>query len=124
MHALRTDPARSASERLRGALLALIGVGRDQPYLYQVMVSAPALDPAAAVRAAGRCQDEFLAIVATLVGDQKAAHYCALLITSAHGIAGMELSCTLGAVKWSVTAGELVDTLVRMVADAGETTVG
>ncbi|WP_297543087.1 hypothetical protein [Amycolatopsis sp.] len=47
-----------------------------------------------------------------------------MLITSAHGIAGMELSCTLGAVKWSVTAGELVDTLVRMVADAGETTVG
>jgi AcrR family transcriptional regulator len=121
VHALRTDPVLPAAEKLRGALRALIGVGRDRPHLYQMMVAAPARDPEAAVRAAGRSQDEFLAIVAALVGERNAPHYCALLITSAHGIASMELSCTLGTEKWRTTADELVDTLVRMVSDAGAT---
>jgi AcrR family transcriptional regulator len=120
VHALRTDPGLSASEKLRGALLALIGVGRSQPHLYQMMFSAPAGDPAAAVRAAGRTQDEFLAIVAALTGEQNARHYGALLLTSAHGIAGMELSGHLTTDKWRTTADELVSTLVRMVASAGE----
>ncbi|MGW1061921.1 TetR/AcrR family transcriptional regulator [Micromonospora rubida] len=136
VHALRTDPALSASEKLRGALHALIGVGRAQPHLYQMLFRsrsrrtpartwnpcAPAGDPAAYVRAAGRFQDEFLAIVTALVGERNARHYGALLLTSAHGIAGMELSGHLDTDKWRTTADELVDTLVRMVADAGETT--
>jgi AcrR family transcriptional regulator len=143
VHALRTDPALSASQKLRGALRALIGVGRDQPHLYQVLfrqrgdrpgergegfervrlqLCGPEGDPAAAVRAAGRFQDEFLAIVATLVGERNAPHYGALLLSSAHGIAGMELSGHLGPDKWRTTADDLVDTLVRMVADAGATT--
>jgi AcrR family transcriptional regulator len=143
VHALRTDPALSASEKLCGALSALIGVGRAQPHLYQMLfrrrghrpgqrgegldrvrrqLCGPAGDPAAAVRAAGRFQDEFLAIVAALVGERNARHYGALLLTSAHGIAGIELSGHLGEDKWRTTADELVDTLVRMVADAGETT--
>jgi AcrR family transcriptional regulator len=136
VRALRTDPALSATEKLRGALRALIGVGRDQPHLYQMLFRtrprrtpartwnpcAPAGDPVAAVRAAERFQDELLAIVAPLVGEPNARHYGALLLTGAHGIAGMELSGHLDADKWRTTADELIDTLVRMVAGAGETT--
>lgn len=51
-------------------------------------------------------------------------HYGALLLTSAHGIAGMELSGHLGTDRWRTTADELVDTLVRMVADASRNHAG
>ncbi|MGW4229244.1 TetR/AcrR family transcriptional regulator [Streptomyces sp. NPDC004980] len=135
VHTLRTDAELSAPEKLRGALHTLIGVGRDQPHLYQLLfrrrgpggegrvlrqLCGPVGDPAAAVRAAERFQDEFVAIVAAPVGERNARHYGALLLTSAHGIAGMELSGHLAADKWRTTADELVDTLVRMVADTGE----
>ncbi|MFF3247692.1 TetR/AcrR family transcriptional regulator [Streptomyces sp. NPDC002870] len=143
VHALRTDPALSASDKLRGALRTLIGVGRDQPHLYQMLfrrrghrpeelgegldrvrrqLCGPG-DPAAdRIRAAGRFQGEFLAIVADLVGERNARHYGALLLTSAHGIADMELSGHLGTDGLRTTSDELVDTLVRMVTDAGEPT--
>ncbi|PRY34071.1 TetR/AcrR family transcriptional regulator [Umezawaea tangerina] len=139
VQALRADPDLPASERLRGALRALIDVGRRQPHLYQLLfkpqgargdglervrlqLCGPEGDPTAAVRAAGRFQDEFQAIVAALVGEADARHYGALLMTSAHGIAGMELSGHLDGDKWRTTADELVDTLVRMVSDASVTT--
>ncbi len=144
VHALRTDPALSASEKLRGALRALIGVGQDQPHLYQMLfrrpghrpeelgegldrvrrqLCGPADDPAAdRVRAAGRFQDEFLAIVAALAGERNTRHYGALLLSGAHGIADMELSGHLGTDRLRSTTDELVDTLVRMVGDVGETT--
>jgi len=61
-------------------------------------------------------------IVAALVGEPKAGHYGALLLASAYGIADMELSGHLAADTWHTTADELVDTLVRIVADTGATT--
>ncbi|MFF1699594.1 TetR/AcrR family transcriptional regulator [Streptomyces sp. NPDC058257] len=164
VHALRTDQTLAASDKLRGALRTLIGVGREQPHLYQMLfrrrghrpedlgegldrvrrrMCAPGDgsggeaggeagngpgsdsggDPVAdRLRAAGRFQDEFLAIVADVVGERNARHYGALLLTSAHGIADMELTGHLGAGKMRTTSDELVDTLVRMVTDAGEPT--
>ncbi|MGW7516478.1 TetR/AcrR family transcriptional regulator [Streptomyces sp. NPDC054796] len=145
VHALRADAALSAAERLRGALRILIGVGREQPHLYQMLfrrpghrpeelgeglgdglgrvqrqLCGPADDPAAdRARAAGRFQDEFLAIVTDLVGKRNTEHYGALLLASAHGIAEMELSGHLGTDKMRTTPDELVDTLVRMVTDTG-----
>ncbi|MEV0301416.1 TetR/AcrR family transcriptional regulator [Streptomyces prasinus] len=142
MHALRADPALPASEKLRGALRALIGAGRDQPYRYQLLFKRPGHgpgergegidrvmrqlcgpegDPAAAVRASMRFQDEFLAVVAAFVGERNARHYGALLLAGAHGIADMELSGHLSEDTWRTTADELVDTLVRLVGDTGET---
>ena len=134
VHVLRTDPALSAAEKLRGALRALIGLGREQPYMYQMLfwwrghrrgeglrrqLCGPADDPAEAVLAtAERFQDEFLAIVAALVGERDSGHYGALLLAGAHGMAGMELSGHLGTDKWRTTSDELVDTLVRMVSEA------
>lgn len=97
-----------------------LGEGLDR---VRRQLCGPAGDPAAdRIRAAGRFQDEFLAIVADLVGERNARHYGALLLTSAHGIADMELSGHLGTDGLRTTSDELVDTLVRMVTDAGETT--
>lgn len=122
VHALRRDPALSAQEKLRGALRVVTGLGRNHPHLHRIMCTAPAGDPAAAVRAAGRYRDEFLGIVVAVVGEQDAGRYGALLLASAYGIADMELSGHLAADTWHTTASELTDTLVSMVADAGETT--
>lgn len=143
VHVLRTDPALSASDKLRGALHTLLAVGRAQPHLYQMLfrrrghrpeelgegldrvrrqLCGPGDDPAAdRVRAAGRFQDEFLALVTGLVGERNAQHYGTLLLAGTHGIAEMELSGHLGTGMLHTTADELIDTLVRMVADARET---
>ncbi|MEV7723706.1 TetR/AcrR family transcriptional regulator [Streptomyces sp. NPDC087917] len=144
VHALRTDPTLSASAKMNGALRTLVGVGRDRPHLYQMLfrrpghrpeelgdgldrvrrqLCAPADDPVAdRMRAAGRFQDEFLAIVTALVGERNTRHYGALLLAGAHGIADMELSGHLRTEKMRTTPEELIDTLVRMVTDAGEAT--
>ncbi|WP_328494796.1 TetR/AcrR family transcriptional regulator [Streptomyces sp. NBC_00414] len=142
VHTLRTDPAPSTSEKLRGALRALIGFGREQPHLYLMLfrrrghrpeelgegldhvrrqLCGPANDPALdRMRAAGRFQGEFLAIVTDLVGERNTPHYGALLLAGAHGIADMELSGHLDTDGLRTTADELVDTLVRMVANVGD----
>jgi AcrR family transcriptional regulator len=114
---LRADPALSPAARLRAALTGLMTVGRRQPYLYQQMFRTPDGDPTAIVRAAGHSQDEFLAIVADLVGTGDARRYGALLMAGVHGITGMAVSGHLTAEKWQTSAEELVDTLVALVAD-------
>jgi AcrR family transcriptional regulator len=135
VHAVRTDQALSAVEKLRAALDVLVGVGRERPHLYQMLfrwngkrlnqlerlhrqVCGPEGDPEAADRAAGRFQDEFLAVVAEVVGEPNAPHHGALLLAGAHGIAGMEHSGHLGVDQWHTTADDLVDTFVRMVSTA------
>ncbi|MFG3166217.1 TetR/AcrR family transcriptional regulator [Streptomyces sp. NPDC048200] len=140
VHSLRTDTGLSASDRLRGALGTLLAIGRDRPHLYDLLfrrpgrrpedldvgldpvrrqLCGPAGDPVAErMRAAGRFQGEFTAIVADLVGEQSARRYGALLLAGAHGIADMELSGHLDPGSLGTTADELVDTLVRMVANA------
>ncbi|MFJ8991169.1 TetR/AcrR family transcriptional regulator [Streptomyces sp. NPDC102279] len=144
VHALRTDADLSASDRLRGTLRGLLTVGRDRPHLYQMLfrrpghrpeelgegldhvrrqLCDPSGDPVAdRMRAAGRFQGEFMTIVADLVGKQDARRYGALLLAGAHGIADMELSGHLDTDSLGTSADELVDTLVRMVANARETT--
>ncbi|WP_433375167.1 TetR/AcrR family transcriptional regulator [Actinoplanes sp. CA-142083] len=115
---LRTDAALTPSERLHAAVTGLIAVGRGRPHLYQLMFTAPAGDPAALLQAAGRNQDEFLAIIGELVGDRDARHYGALLLTSAHGIVGMEVAGHLAGEKWGTTAEELITTQVRLIEAA------
>ena len=101
---------------LRGALISLIEVGRQRPHLYRLMFSTPSGDPAAAVRAAERTQDLFLDIVAKVVGARRKRQYAALLLTSAHGIAGLELSGHLSWEKWHIDADGLVDLMINSVA--------
>jgi AcrR family transcriptional regulator len=114
-HAIRTTPDAPPAQ-LRRALMTLIEVGRNQPHLYLMMYSTPTGDPDAAVRAASRAQEEFLAIVAAVVGPDDARRYGALLFTSAHGVAGTELSGHLTKEKWDTTAEDIVTTLVDLTA--------
>jgi AcrR family transcriptional regulator len=117
MHALQTDSRLPPADRLRAALIVLVTVSREQPFLYQLMFSTPAGDPTAVVRAAQRSCDEFLAIVATVVGERNAQRYSAILLTHAHGAAGLESSGLLSTDKWHTTADELIDALLAMVAE-------
>jgi AcrR family transcriptional regulator len=116
---LRADVDTTPSARLESALMALINVGRRTPHRYALMFSTPADDPASAA-AASRLEDQFLAIVADLVGEPDALRHGALLMSSAHGIAGLELSGHLAKEKWRVDGEQLV----RMLVDAIRAGVG
>src|ERR1700736_5060729 len=105
-------------ESLRSALLALITIGRTRPHLYRLMFTTPAGDPIAAVRAAERTQDLFLDIVGRITGPRRARRYGALLLTSAHGITGLDLSGHLDLNKWHTNAEELVDTIISLLPKA------
>jgi AcrR family transcriptional regulator len=115
LESLSADGALSPTLRLERALLSLVDVGREHPHLYALMFAAPTGDPRAAIDAAGRSQDHFLRIVAAIVGPDDARHYGALLMSSAYGIAGMELSGHLAKDKWDVTGDELIALLVASV---------
>jgi hypothetical protein len=104
----------SVMSTLRAALLRVITVSREQPHLYQLMFTTPAGDPSAVVRAAQRMCDEFLAIVVAVVGEQDAQRCSAILLTGAHGAAGLEASGLLRTDKWQTDADELVDMLLAM----------
>ncbi|WP_424186623.1 TetR/AcrR family transcriptional regulator [Actinokineospora sp. G85] len=109
---LRANLEIPARARLEGGLLALIAVARRQPHLFALMFSTPANTPVAA-EAADRVANEFLALVADVVGEADAPRYGALLMSSAYGIAGMELSGHLAKETWHVS----VEQLVRMLVD-------
>lgn len=110
---LRADPDAAPGVRLERGVLALIDIARLRPHLYSLMFSTPAGTPAAA-EAASRLENEFLALVTEVVGESDAFRYSALLMCSAHGIAGMKLSGHLDKDKWKVS----VEQLVRMQVNA------
>jgi len=118
MHTLQTDSRLSPDDRLRAALLVLLTVSRRQPHLYQLMFSAPAGDPTAVVRAAQRGCDEFLTIVTSVVGERNAQRYSAILLTGAHGAAGLGSSGLLRTDKWRTSPEELIDAFIATVVAA------
>lgn len=113
---LRAEPDATPAETLERALLALIGLGRKQPHRYALMFSTPADAPDAAA-AASRVENQYLDAVAALVGEADARRYGALLMSSAHGIAGLELTGHLAEEKWGVDGEELVRTLVGAITN-------
>ena len=117
IRALRADADLSAADTLRGALMALISMGRERPHLYRLMFGNPVGDPDVMARAAQPSHLQFLEIIAAVVGEHDARRYAAMLMTSAHGIIGMEISGQLTADKWHTGAEELVTALVAMIAD-------
>lgn len=114
---LRADPDSTPGARLERAVMTLIEVGRRQPHRYALMFSTTAGDPEAA-GSAGRSENEFLALVADVVGESDAHRYGALLMSSAHGIAGMELSGHLPKEKWQVRGEQLVRMLIDAIRSA------
>ncbi len=105
------------STRLQEALMTFVELGRKRPHLYRLMFVIPKSDPGAGARAASRAQEEFLSIVAAVVGEEDAQRDGALLFSSAHGIAELEISGHLTEEKWRTTAEDLMATLVVMAAD-------
>ncbi|MFD4638280.1 TetR/AcrR family transcriptional regulator [Lentzea sp. NPDC058436] len=118
VRSLRADASIPPAEKLRGALVGLVDVGRRQPHLFRLMFSDPPADPTALYRAAQPSHDDFVAILLDLVGERNAQRYGALLIASVTGIAGMEVADHLKGEKWNTSAEELVDTLVALIAGA------
>lgn len=114
--AVRGETSLPPVEKLRALLNAFIDVARHRPHLYRLMFSSPAGDPTALARAAQRSQDESLAIVSELTGEQNARRYAALLLAGADGIANLELTGQFESGKWQTSADELIDTLVTMIA--------
>ncbi len=108
----------SPEECLRSALLSLIAIGRTRPHLYRLMFTPPAGDPTAAMRVAERTQGLFLDMVGRITGSRQAPRYAALILTSAHGITGLDLSGHMDLDKWHTSAEELVDTLISVLPRA------
>jgi AcrR family transcriptional regulator len=108
----------SPEESLRSALLALVTVGRTRPHLYRLMFTTPSGDTTAAVRVAERTQEKFLEMVGRITGPRRARRYGALLLTTAHGITGLDLSGHLDLDKWHTTAEELIDTIISVLPKA------
>jgi AcrR family transcriptional regulator len=100
---------------LRAALLSLISIGRNRPHLYRLMFTTPTGDPTTAILAAERTWDLFIDIVGRVVGPEQARRYGPLLLTNAHGIAGLESSGHLVWDKWHITAEELLDTIITLL---------
>jgi AcrR family transcriptional regulator len=100
---------------LRSGLLTLISVGRAKPHLYRLMFTPPTGDPGGAAEAAERAQGLFLRIVGGITGPRDAPRYGALLLTTAHGITGLDLSGQLHLDKWHTNAEELVDTIISVL---------
>jgi AcrR family transcriptional regulator len=116
---LRADLDVAPDTRLERAVLALIDVARRQPHRYALMFSTPASTPATA-GAASRLEDQFLGLVADVVGDPDAPRYGALVMCTAHGIAGMELGGHLAKDTWGVGVEQLVRMLTAAIRpDAG-----
>lgn len=103
---------------LRSALLSLIALGRDRPHLYRLIFTTPPADLTAAAQAGERTQHLFIDMVGRLTGPQHARRYGALLLASAHGIAGLDLSGHLDLDKWHTDAEELVDTMIALLLGA------
>ena len=106
------DPPRNV---LRSALLSLIDIGRTRPHLYRLMFTPPAGDPTAARQVAERTQALFLDLVGRITGPRQAPRYGAVLLASAHGITGLDLSGHMDLDKWHTSAEELVDTLISLL---------
>ncbi|MFD8459764.1 TetR/AcrR family transcriptional regulator [Streptomyces antimycoticus] len=109
---IQDDPRLAPVTRLKRTLLTLIEVGRERPHLYALMFRTPESDTAALFDAVAESHGRFLGLVADVVGKDESRRYGALLLSSAHGIAGMELSGHLAAEKWDTSGEELVDILV------------
>lgn len=106
--------------RLQAALMAFVELCRKRPHLYRLMFVIPERDPSVGARAAARALEEFLSIVAAVIGDADARRYGALLLSSAHGIAGLEISGHLTKEKWNTTGEDLIATLVAMTTNQSQ----
>jgi AcrR family transcriptional regulator len=115
-HLVSTGPDDDGVALLQEALMALITVGRNEPEVYRMMFTMPERSPELIVHAAGRAQSEFLRIVGSMVGDEHAHLYGAMLLTSAHGVISMDVSGHLSPQMWHTTPDNLLAALLDLIA--------
>ncbi|GAB2592465.1 TetR family transcriptional regulator [Paractinoplanes abujensis] len=106
-------PDLSAHQKLREMLNGILVIGRKQPHLYRLMHKPPAGPEV--LRAAGRSQGPFVAVLEELVGDTRAHLYGAMLIAGVHGVIGMEASGQLTRDKWHTDADEILEELIAIL---------
>jgi AcrR family transcriptional regulator len=112
--ALRASRRLTARARLQRALAGWLELARKRPHRYALMFVTPSRDPEELAAAASGAQDEFLAIVADATGIDNARRTAALLLATAHGVAGLEQAGQLGTEKWGSTADDLLQAVVSM----------
>ena len=101
-------------QQLQSGMMVLVVVPGEK-----LLAETPCiLDRTEAIRVAERTQDLFLDIVGRITGPRQARRYGALLLTSAHGITGLDLSGHMDLDKWHTNAEELVDTLISVLPKA------
>jgi AcrR family transcriptional regulator len=115
LQTLVASPDLSAHKRLRAALAALVTIGRSRPHVYRLMFTMPLSDPTAGVRAATRTHSLFPRLVGGVVGARRATKFAALLLTSAHGITGLELSGHLCRDMWHTDGDALLELLISLL---------
>ena len=114
--ALRADERLPPRERLRRALAAWLDIARRRPHLYALMFATPSRNPEPLLAAASDSQDEFLAIVAAVVGTDGAGRTAALLLSTTHGIATLEQAGQFDTEKWGTNGDELVQAIVDQIS--------
>jgi AcrR family transcriptional regulator len=115
LQTLVASPDPSAQKRLRAALAALVTIGRSRPHVHRLMFTTPSSDPTAAVRAATRTHNLFLQLVGGVVGARRATKFAALLLASAHGITGLELSGHLCFDTWHTNGDALLELQISLL---------
>lgn len=114
LDALRAEEGLTPTGRLERALGGLMRVGRRRPHTYALMFGAPPGEPSDVITEASRTHDQFISIVADTIGDPRRARPVgAMLLTSVHGIIGIENGGHLDVAKWHVTGDQLLDMVIR-----------
>jgi AcrR family transcriptional regulator len=115
---LHLAPGVDGAALLRSAVNTLLSVALAEPEVYRMMFTVPTTNPEGAVQAAANAQIEFLRVVGSVVGDERAHLYGAMLLAIANGIASMGASGHL-AHLWETTPDSVLTALVDMIADRG-----
>lgn len=101
-------------QRVHDAFALLLTLARTQPHLYQLMFGPPPAERNRAVDAAERSLDLYLDIVGDVVGVRR-HEYAALLMTSAHGAASLDLSGHLTERKWRTDPEGILTLLIALL---------
>jgi len=112
---IQAEESPSGQARLTRAVLAFVTVARQRPHLYSLMFTTPSKNPQPLIDAASKAQDAFLSIVGEVVGQDDARRVGALLMSTAHGVAGMESSGQLGESKWGTTGDRIIIELIGLL---------
>jgi hypothetical protein len=86
-----------------------------KPPMISVVTAPGSMTMTFTVRAATRTHDLFVQLAGGVVGTRRALKFAALLLTSAHGITGLELSGHLCFDTWHTDGDALLELLIGLL---------